>query len=167
MKYGSIIWESINEGEGIRTVIFFSGCSQRCKGCQNKELQDPDFGLDFTKEVEDSIIKFVNNNKLVKGITLCGGEPFDYPNELIPFVKRFKEECPDKDIWAYSGYTIFQMTTDRNDPRIELLKLCDYLVDCPYIESERNVALKFRGSNNQNIINLKTFMETLTFYGTI
>lgn len=144
-------------GKGIRTSLFVTGCSHHCKECWNKSIWDYDVGFEFTKDTSKEIINYIKENKSVKGLSLLGGEPFDNLEGLIEFVKDFKKECSDRDIWIWSGYTYAEILKDKK--KLELLKMCDILVDGRFIVEKKNMRLKFRGSENQRIINVKKSLE--------
>lgn len=154
MNYCGYIKESINEGDGLRSVIFFSGCPFHCKGCQNPQSQKYDFGDEFTDDVQLKIINDIKNNPLLSGITLCGGEPFANKNwkSVLSFIKTLKQEIPNINIWSYSGFTFEELV---ELPQVELLNEINVLIDGQFIEEEKDLTLKFRGSKNQRIIYLK------------
>lgn len=156
MKYATIKYNDIANGEGVRTSLFVSGCRLKCKGCFNKIAQDFNYGDDFTKEVQDKIIESVNKN-YVSGLTILGGEPFDVNNqkEIYEFIKYFKSKS-NKTIWMYSGYYYKDLFEGKNSSFYtkEILKMINVLVDGPFIEELKDPMLKFRGSSNQNIIKL-------------
>ena len=151
-------------GDGIRVVVWFLGCDLNCPHCQNKEFWDfdnPDFE-DFNDRHLDLIIDEVDKNKSIySGLSVLGGDPFSIHNidDVITLCVYFKTKFPDKNIWIWSGHTIEWLesqTGDYGDKIKRLFDLCDYLVDGPFIQSRRNISLKFRGSDNQRIIDLKT-----------
>lgn len=154
MNYCGYIKESINEGEGLRSVIFFSGCPFKCKGCHNPNTQKYDYGEEFSLNTQLNIIADIKSNQLLKGITLCGGEPFANKNwkDVLSFVKLLKQEIPNINIWSYTGYTIEELL---ELPQIELLNEIDVLIDGQFVEELKDLTLKFRGSSNQRIIYLK------------
>lgn len=162
MNYGNIKKNDIANGIGVRTSLFVSGCTHHCKGCFNPETWDFGYGKPFTKEVEDEIILSLKSD-FIRGLTVLGGEPFEKSNQkaLLPFIKRVKEEVPEKDIWFFSGYLLDELTGKIENDRCrcevtdELLSLIDVLVDGEFIEEKKNISLKFRGSENQRLIDLK------------
>ncbi|MET3617254.1 anaerobic ribonucleoside-triphosphate reductase activating protein [Peptoniphilus olsenii] len=155
MRYAQIRKYDVANGPGIRTTIFVTGCTHNCKNCFNKEYQDFNFGYEWTKNETEKIIKYLNLDE-VKGLTILGGEPFQNVDDLYKVVKDIrKKTC--KDIWIYSGYTWEQLT--KEESKIELLKLCDALVDGPFIENLKDLTLKFRGSSNQRIIDIKKSLK--------
>lgn len=164
MNYAAIKNCDIANGLGIRVSLFVSGCTHHCKGCFNAQTWSFDFGQPFTKEVEDNIIEQLKKPH-IKGLTLLGGEPMEKQNQfgLISLLRRVKNELPNKDIWCYSGYRIEELCdkNHRSHTQItdEILSLIDVLVDGEFIEEKKNLKLKFRGSTNQRIINMKKTLE--------
>ena len=164
MNYCNIKNCDIADGPGVRVTLFVSGCTNHCKGCFQPETWDFDYGEPFTRETEDKLIAMLEPH-YIAGLTLLGGDPFEPSNQraLLPFVKRVRETCPDKTIWAYSGFTYEELKTDGSHPRCEvtdeLLGLIDVLVDGRFVEEKKDLRLRFRGSSNQRIIDVK---KTLT-----
>jgi anaerobic ribonucleoside-triphosphate reductase activating protein len=165
MNYATIKFNDIANGNGIRTSLFVSGCTHRCKGCFNSEAWDFSYGKPFTKEVEDEILKSLDS-EWVDGLSLLGGEPFEPQNQkvLYPFLKRVKELYPTKDIWCYTGYLfdseLLNNSRAKIDITVDMLSLIDVLVDGKFIEEQKNISLKFRGSENQRLIDVKkSFQE--------
>lgn len=144
--------ETIVDGEGIRYSIYFAGCSHGCKGCHNKASWNPHAGEKLTDEMLTEIIEEVNNNPLLDGITLSGGDPFFNTTGLLPIIKRLKKET-QQNIWCYTGYLYEDLL--KNETCLEILSYIDVLVDGPFIEAEFSPTLDFRGSANQRIIHLK------------
>ncbi len=165
MNYGEIKTTDIANGVGVRTSLFVSGCTHHCEGCFNEETWDFNFGKPFTKEVEDEIIDSLRPD-YVSGLTILGGEPMEIVNQKVisPFIKRIKDELPGKSIWIYSGY-LWEELNDTNNKRChsedtpEILKNIDVLVDGEFKLDLKDISLKFRGSSNQRIIDVK---KTLT-----
>ncbi len=158
MNYGEIKKYDIANGHGIRVSLFVSGCTHHCKNCFNQATWDFIYGKPFTMENEEEILKALKPD-YITGLTLIGGEPMEASNQraLLPFVKRVREAYPNKDIWCYTGYVYEELLIEsraRCEATDELLSLIDVLVDGPYIEAKRNISLKFRGSENQRIIDL-------------
>ena len=143
IRIAGIIPESITDGEGIRFAIFMQGCLRKCKGCHNPSTHD----LDGGKVVDTSeLIEQIKSNPLLAGITLTGGEPFLQIAPAAELAKAAKNL--DLNVWCYTGYKIEELPTNA----FELLEYVDVLVDGEYIESQRDLELKFRGSKNQRII---------------
>ena len=164
MNYGAIKKCDIANGVGVRTVLFVSGCTHHCKGCFQPETWNFDYGERYTKETEDEIIESLRPD-YVDGITLLGGEPFEPENqrELVKLLRRIKKELPQKTVWSFSGYTYEELTGDSRavcEVTNEMLSMLDVLVDGEFVEAKRNISLRFRGSENQRLIDMnKTRIE--------
>lgn len=158
MNYGAIKKCDIANGVGVRTVLFVSGCTHHCKGCFQPETWNFDYGEKYTKETEDEIIESLRPD-YVDGITLLGGEPFEPENqrELVKLLRRIKKELPQKTVWSFSGYTYEELTGDSRavcEVTNEMLSMLDVLVDGEFVEAKRNISLRFRGSENQRLIDM-------------
>lgn len=161
---GGIIKEDTINGPGMRTSIFISGCINRCKNCFNKELWDPKYGREFNQELFNEIMEAVSS-PLIRGITLLGGDPLYYKNVIGvgKFIKEYKKYLKennmlDKDnIIIYTGYKLENLVGRRRYRLylLEILKNSDILIDGKFEESLKDLNLKFRGSSNQRIIDLK------------
>lgn len=151
--------ESIVDGPGFRYVIFTQGCKHNCVGCHNPQTHDPEGGY---LEDTDNLLVQIKKNPLLKGITLSGGEPFDQAEALVDFVKEVK--ALGYSIFAYSGYTFEQLMEGGKSRTAwrELLELCDYLVDGPFVLEKRSLELLFRGSSNQRLIDVQKTLEAGT-----
>ncbi len=164
MNYGEIKNYDISNGEGIRVSLFVSGCTHHCKNCFNPETWNFDYGTPFTRIVEDSIIEMLKPD-YIDGFSLLGGEPFEPENQrvLLPFLKRIKNELPNKTIWCYSGYMfdkeLLQDSRARCECTDEMLGLIDVLVDGEFVQDLYDISLSFRGSSNQRIINVQRSLE--------
>lgn len=143
--------ETIVDGEGIRYSIYFAGCSHHCKGCHNPEGHNPNSGKLLSDDVLDQMIKEMQSNPLLDGITLSGGDPFYNPQEMLAILKKLKNET-QLNIWCYTGYVYEDLLEDKE--RKPLLAYIDVLVDGPFIQEEFSPTLQFRGSKNQRIIKL-------------
>lgn len=142
------------DGEGVRCSIYLSGCLFACKECFNESIQNFNAGQLYTKEIEDQIIRDLSNS-YVQGLTILGGEPFLNTQVAKSLAKRVRDEFGStKDIWVYSGYTYEQLLNGSEDKK-ELLGLCDVLVDGPFMIFLKDLSLRFRGSSNQRIIDIK------------
>jgi len=166
MNYGEIKKVDIANGIGVRVSLFVSGCTHRCKGCFNPETWNFDFGQPFTKQTEDELIKALTPD-YIDGISILGGEPFEPSNQkaLLPFLQRLKNELPDKTVWFYSGYLFEELTCQKEsraftDITLEILSLTDVLVDGEFVEDLKDISLRFKGSSNQRIIDVKKSLET-------
>lgn len=158
MKMAGFYDESISNGLGWRAVLFVSGCPHHCPGCHNKIAQDYNYGQDFN---EQEIIDRICENSILKGITISGGEPLCKENisEVLKFIKDVKEVRPNFNVWCYSGYTLEQLQ-ERNDKETnETLKHIDVLVDGRFMEQKKNPTLKFRGSENQRILDIQKCLQ--------
>ena len=156
MNYSGIKYSDMINGKGIRVSLFVSGCTHKCKGCFNKDTWDPDYGNPFTEKEENEIFDYFKKyGSIARGLSLLGGDPTYYKNTetLIAFLKKFKEKFPDKDIWIWSGFTWEQIMTDKK--RSELISLCDVLIDGRFMLEEKNLNLKWKGSNNQRVIDVQ------------
>lgn len=169
MNYHNITHEDMNNGDGLRVVLWCSGCSLHCKGCQNPQTWDATSGILFDNQAKEEIFEQLSK-PYISGLTLSGGHPLeDYNLETVYLLlKEVKEQFPQKNIWLYTGYTweyIFpKVITDDFDVnrvyRQEIVKMCDVLIDGPYIEEQKDITLKWRGSKNQRVIDIKKTIET-------
>ncbi|GGG13662.1 anaerobic ribonucleoside-triphosphate reductase-activating protein [Paenibacillus albidus] len=148
--------ESINEGEGLRAVLFLSGCRHRCPGCFNPETWNFNYGELFTLERRREIIAEIAGNPLLDGLTLAGGDPFFSAAEAVEFIHELRAELPDFPIWIYSGYTYEELTAAPGSPEWMLLAECQVLIDGRFVEELKDTTLPYRGSSNQRIIDIKT-----------
>ena len=159
MYYGMIKTCDVADGVGVRVSLFVSGCTNRCKGCFQPETWDFTYGKPFTEETQEQLMKLLAP-PYIRGLTLLGGDPFEPENQraLLPFLRRVREALPEKDIWAYTGFTLEQLLRDGSYPRCEatdeMLSLIDVLVDGPFVETRKDIRLRFRGSSNQRMINV-------------
>lgn len=153
MNYAKIYTADIANGKHFRVSLFVSGCARNCKGCFNKEAQDPSFGKPFDDEAKQKIFKELEYD-WCKGLSILGGEPLsrlsDNRKAVIAFAKEVKEKFPQKDIWVWSGYTLEEIQAD--DSMKGILEFIDVLVDGPFIEEEKDLSIPFRGSRNQRIL---------------
>ncbi|EOS27072.1 anaerobic ribonucleoside-triphosphate reductase activating protein [Lachnospiraceae bacterium 3-1] len=160
MNYGEIKKTDIANGEGVRVSLFVSGCTHHCVGCFNKETWDFSYGRKFTKETEEELLKALSPS-YIAGLTLLGGEPMEPENQraLLPFLQHVKEKFPRKDIWCYTGYLFDKelqgMGRARCEVTDEILSLVDVMVDGEFVQEKRNISLRFRGSENQRVIDVK------------
>lgn len=165
MNYATIKYNDIANGTGVRTSLFVSGCTHRCKNCFNSVAWDFNYGKPFTLEVENEIL-FSIKNEYCDGLSLLGGEPFEPSNQaaLLPFLRRVKAVVPEKDVWCYTGYLfdkeLLGESRAKTENTLEMLKLIDVLVDGRFIEEQKNISLLFRGSENQRIIDVKKSLES-------
>jgi len=146
--------ESINEGEGMRAVIFLSGCRHRCPGCFNPETWNFNFGDVFTLDRQREIIREIAANPLLDGLTLAGGDPFFSASEASGFINELRSTLPGFSIWIYSGYTFEEITASPGSPEFQLLQQCQVLIDGRFVEELKDTTLPYRGSTNQRIIDV-------------
>ena len=164
MNYAAVKYCDIANGLGCRTVLFVSGCRNACKGCFQPETWAFDYGKPFDEAIQKEIIDSLAPD-YVQGITFLGGDPFEEENQraLLPFMKELKAKYPNKDVWAYTGYIfdkdLIEGGRKYTEVTDELLSTIDVLVDGPFIEERKNIMLKFRGSDNQRVINLKETID--------
>lgn len=144
--------ESIVDGPGFRYVIFTQGCPHHCPGCHNPQTHD--FAGGKVADIP-AILAEIQSDPLLQGVTFSGGEPFCQPAPLCAIARAVKGM--GKDLVVYSGYTLEQLLeAGKEDPAVlELLRLCDTLIDGPYIEAQRDLTLRYRGSANQRVIDLR------------
>ena len=165
MNYCNIKYCDIADGEGVRTTLFVSGCTNRCKGCFQPETWDFSYGEPFTEETENMILESLSPD-YIDGLTLLGGEPFEPSNQvaLLPFLRRLKERFPDKTVWAYTGFVYDRDLVAGGKKHVdvtdEILDSIDVLVDGPFMIEKKNITLRFRGSENQRIIDMKETRKT-------
>ena len=160
MYYGEIKNCDIANGTGVRVSLFVSGCTHHCKGCFNPMTWDFCYGKPYGKAEEDRIVSLLAPS-YIAGLSLLGGEPCEPQNitALLPLLRRVKSELPNKTIWCYTGYTfekdlLGRTGTEKSEVE-EFLRYIDILVDGEFILEKKNIQLKFRGSENQRIIDVK------------
>lgn len=154
MKIAGFYDESISNGLGWRAVLFVSGCPHHCPGCHNKTAQDYNYGEEFN---EEQIIERIKQNSILNGITISGGEPLckENINEVNKFIEDVKKEKPDFNIWCYTGYTLEQLKNRNDEVTNKALNNIDVLIDGKFIQERKNPEIKFRGSDNQRLLDLK------------
>lgn len=161
MNYAAIKAWDIANGPGVRVSLFVSGCTHHCKDCFNAEAWDFDYGAPFDEGVMAQILELLAPH-YIRGITYLGGEPFDPRNQtgLLELTRKIRAQYPDKSIWAFTGYVY-----DRNLPQVDgvtdaLLSALDVLVDGPFVAEKKNLSLRFRGSENQRLIDMPQTLKT-------
>ena len=165
MNYGEIKNYDIANGEGVRVSLFVSGCTHHCKNCFNPETWSFEYGQPFTKETEDYIIECLSPD-YIDGLSHLGGEPFEPQNQevLFPFLRKVKNELPNKNIWCYTGYLFDRELLSESRARCEvtdeMLSLIDVLVDGEFVQALHDISLAFSGSSNQRIIDVQKSLET-------
>lgn len=155
MKFAQIRKYDVANGPGIRTTIFVTGCTHKCPNCFNEEYQDFNFGNPWTRKETDEVIEDLKLDE-VKGLTVLGGEPFQNEVDLLQVIRDIKKEV-QKEIWIFSGYTYEEILKDQDKKK--LLEECDVLVDGRFVEAIKDLSLRFRGSSNQRIIDIKKSLE--------
>ena len=161
MYYGAIKNCDIANGVGVRVSLFVSGCNNHCEHCFQPETWDFAYGEPFTEETEKKLLALLAPS-YIDGLTVLGGEPFEPENQraLLPFLVRVREKYPEKTIWAFSGFTYDELTLEGHRACLgevtrALLSTLDVLVDGRFVESLKNLSLRFRGSSNQRLIDVK------------
>ena len=160
MHYGAIKKYDIADGLGVRVSLFVSGCTNGCPGCFQKQTWDFEYGEEYTDQTEKEVLDALAE-EFIQGLTILGGEPFEIANQrvLVQLLKKARRLCPHKDIWCYSGFVYERdlVAGGRRHCEVtdEMLGYIDVLVDGPFIEEQRNIMLKFRGSKNQRVIDMK------------
>lgn len=170
INYHNITHDDMNNGDGLRVVLWLSGCSHHCYNCQNPQTWNPDSGIPFDESAKQEIFNELSKNYIL-GITFSGGDPLYENNldEVLKLVKQIRTSFPDKTIWLYTGYdfdllksqydeykyTPFAANADEWLTRWEIISNVDVLVDGEYIDEQKDLTLKWRGSKNQHVINVK------------
>ncbi len=164
MNYADIKRVDVANGEGVRVSVFVSGCNHHCKGCFNQCAWDFNYGNKFTEKEIDKVIEYLDHD-YINGLSLLGGEPLEKQNQigLLPLVKKVKEKFPNKDIWCYTGFDfekdVVENMSKNNDTTKELLKYIDVIVDGKFEEDKKDLKLKFRGSSNQRVLDVKQSLK--------
>ena len=167
MNYAEIKNCDIANGPGVRVSLFVSGCTHHCPGCFNEVAWDFGYGKPFTEDTIREILEMLKPG-YIRGLTLLGGEPFEPQNQgpVLELLRRLKKEYPEKTVWAFSGYLIDRdiLSGRLGDWEItrEYLSYLDVLVDGPFVEAKKNLSLRFRGSENQRLIDVKASLASGT-----
>lgn len=178
MNILGIDYESIKDGEGVRTAIYLSGCSHKCHGCHNPETHNINNGITFTENILNEIINNITTRPFISGLTLTGGDPLHENNleDVLSLIEEIRVSFPEKTIWLYTGYEWEEIIDryycddefdyisesyeeEKNVKREKIIKQCDVLVDGRYIDSQRDVTLKWRGSKNQRVIDVRKSLQ--------
>ncbi len=164
MNYGTIKNCDIANGIGVRVSLFVSGCRHHCKGCFQPETWSFDYGTPFTDETADTIMGLLSPD-YIDGLSLLGGEPFEPENQrvLVRLLQRVRRELPEKNVWCYTGY-LFDSELQPGGKACcevtdEMLSMIDILVDGEFIQEQRDISLRFRGSANQRIIDVQASLQ--------
>ena len=164
MNYADIKRIDVANGEGVRVSVFVSGCNHHCKGCFNECAWDFNYGNKFTEKQENEVLKDLDHD-YISGLSLLGGEPLEPSNQegLLPLVKKVKEKFPDKKIWCYTGFDfekdVVGKMAKQNETTKELLQYLDVIVDGKFEEEKKDLKLRFRGSSNQRILDVKESLK--------
>ncbi len=159
MNYSAIRTCDVANGPGVRVSVFVSGCTHCCPGCFNPDTWDFLAGSPWTVAAQEQVLAACEP-VWIQGLSLLGGEPFEPPNQraLLPLLREFRKRFPQKDVWAWTGCVyereLLQESPWRCEATDEMLSLIDTLVDGPFIEAQKNITLRFRGSSNQRILPL-------------
>ena len=164
MNYGEIKKNDIANGIGVRVSIFVSGCRNYCKNCFNQATWDFAYGKEYTEDTEKEILGALEPF-YVDGMTFLGGEPFEPENQrgLLGLAEKIKEVYPEKTIWCYTGFTLEEIRGESRancEVTEEFLSLIDVLVDGRFVEEEKDITLRFRGSRNQRLLDLKKTLQS-------
>ena len=160
MNYANIKTYDIANGPGVRVSLFVSGCTHKCKDCFNQEAWDFDYGKPFDQSVIDQLLGYLKPD-YIKGITYLGGEPMDPRNQagLLELSRQIRERYPQKSIWCFTGY-VWDRIPQVPGVTEALIAHCDVIVDGPFVAAQKNLSLRFRGSENQRLIDVpKTLAE--------
>ena len=165
MNYCEIKYFDVANGPGVRTSLFVSGCTHHCKGCFNEMAWDFNSGKEYTTDVEGEIISSLSPS-FIAGLTILGGEPMEVRNQsgVAGLIKRIKADLPEKSIWLFSGYTFNELLDVLNsrchgEHTMDILNNIDVLVDGKFVLELKDLSLKFRGSSNQRIIDMKRSLK--------
>lgn len=164
MNFATIKKYDVANGPGVRVSLFVSGCTHRCKGCFNAEAWDFDYGQPYTAKTEEEILSALDHS-YIAGLSLLGGEPFDPRNQetVCGLLKKVRARFPQKDVWCYTGYTLDKDLKEGGAAYTpftkDMLESIDVIVDGKFVEELKDVKLRFRGSSNQRIIDVKRSLE--------
>ena len=161
MNYADIKRVDVANGTGVRVSLFVSGCTHHCRECFNPETWDFNYGKPFGSAQADEVLRLLSRPQ-IRGLTLLGGEPMEPQNQhaVLALVTRVRAELPEKDIWCYTGYLFEDLLSGKvGSLAPALLRQIDVLVDGPFIAERKNLALRFRGSDNQRVIDLPPSLE--------
>ena len=173
MNYHNLTYPDQNNGDGLRVVLWLSGCSHHCYKCQNPQTWDTKDGILFDEKAKKELFEELNKD-YISGLTLSGGDPLHKENldDVLNLVNEIRVLFPNKTIWLYTGYTWEECNTllkgideycrtynQNNKKRQQIISLCDVIVDGEYIDSQRDISAKWRGSLNQRVINIKQSLE--------
>lgn len=168
MNYHNLTYPDMNNGDGLRVVLWLSGCSHHCYHCQNPQTWDANSGIQFDKSAKEELFRELNKD-YISGVTLTGGDPLYEENldDILELVTEIRRLFPYKTIWLYTGYQwsdifnegVYLSKNALGLKRRNIVKQCDILVDGRYIESQRDITLQWRGSSNQRVIDIKRTLK--------
>lgn len=184
MNYHNLTYPDQNNGDGLRVVLWLSGCSHHCKGCQNPQTWNTNSGVPFDESVKEELFRELDRD-YISGITLSGGDPLNESNldGVLDLVNKIRLLFPNKTIWLYTGYEVIgvkdglfvlspNVITDKvlepeemvnrikeDIKRSNIIKKCNVLIDGRYVEEKRDITLKWRGSSNQRVINVQKSLQ--------
>lgn len=163
MFYHNITKDDMKNGDGLRVVLWVSGCTHHCPECQNPQTWDYESGIPFDNAALNELSIELNKD-YISGITFSGGDPLAPKNRktVLEIIKWVKNNFPDKTIWVYTGYKYEQLLFEGNYYAVMILKFIDVLVDGPYKKDLRDTSLMWRGSKNQRVLDMKKTLETGT-----
>lgn len=154
MRIADYIQDSIVDGPGLRFSLFTQGCPHHCEGCHNPGTHDPESGREIAVS---EVIRIMLSNPLTDGVTLTGGEPFAQPADCAEIAAAAKDA--GLNVWCYTGFSFERLLASGDPDTGRLLSLCDVLADGPFMLSERTLDLKWRGSRNQRVIDVRRSLE--------
>ena len=157
MNYSSIVKNDFTAGDGVCVTLYVSGCSLRCPGCHNPQAQNPNYGVPYTEDTTKEIVNALTANGIQRNLCIMGGEPFYSNNapEILQLILEVQDKAPDTKIYVWSGYTYEELYSNGNYAIACALQNINYLIDGPYIQEQRDITLKMRGSKNQRILRLE------------
>lgn len=161
MNYADIKKVDVANGPGVRVSLFVSGCTHHCEECFNPETWDFSYGSPFGQTEMEKILTLLSPDH-IRGLSLLGGEPFEPANQgpVLELVRCVRKELPQKTIWCYSGYLFEDLAAGKvGEHSRELLEELDVLVDGPFVLAKKDLGLRFRGSNNQRIIDVSASLK--------
>lgn len=168
INYHNITYPDMNNGDGLRVVLWLSGCNHHCYNCQNPQTWNPDSGIPFDDKAEEELFRELEKD-YISGITFTGGDPLHENNldEVLRLIEKFRALYPGKTIWLYSGYELEQIFNSGVYVSVEhvglkrrnIVKNCDVFVDGRYMDSLRDITLKWKGSSNQRVIDVKQSLQ--------
>ena len=158
MNYHNITKDDMKNGDGLRVVLWLAGCSHHCPNCQNPVTWNPNDGILFDKNARKELLDIISQD-YISGITFSGGDPLFESNreEVYELIEYIKSVYPNKTVWLYTGYTFNDL---KKFVPIGILNKIDVIIDGPYIEKFRDTSLKWRGSSNQRVINVRKTIDT-------